>query len=116
MRALGLLVPVALAVLVAATAASGTEPTCPDGEVTRVDLGTLVSAPRFAKLLVKIGDDCFSTVLACVAHGGAIRCTPERSALLRGHVTAARGPLPGTMLTAFDDGRLESVSVFAQAD
>ena len=34
MRALGLLVPVALAVLVAATSASGTEPTCPDGEIT----------------------------------------------------------------------------------
>ena len=87
------------------------------GGFTRVNLPTLVSTPRFAKLLVKIGDDCFSTVLACVAHGGGLRCTPERSAFLRGHVTATGGgPLPGTMITAFDDGRLESVSVFAQTD
>src|SRR5262249_49355436 len=87
------------------------------GDFTRVDLPTLVSPPRFAKLLVKIGGDRFSSVLACAAAGRGIRCPPERSALLRGHVTAAGGgPLPGTMLTAFDDGRLESVSVFAQLD
>ncbi len=82
-----------------------------------VDVPGLATAPHFAKLLVKIGDDCLSAVLACAARGSDLRCAPERSALLRGHVsTAARRPLPGTMLTAFDDSRLESVSVFAQED
>ena len=81
----------------------------------RVDMPGLATAPHFAKLLVKIGDDCLSAVLACAARGSDLRCVPERSALLHGHVsTAARRPLPGTMLTAFDDSRLESVSVFAQ--
>ena len=81
----------------------------------RVDMPGLATAPHFAKLLVKIGDDCLSAVLACAARGSDLRCVPERSALLHGHVlTAARGRLPGTMLTAFDDSRLESVSVFAQ--
>ncbi len=81
----------------------------------RVDMPGLATAPQFAKLLVKIGDDCLSAVLACAARGSDLRCVPERSALLHGHVsTAARGRLPGTMLTAFDDSRLESVSVFAQ--
>jgi virginiamycin B lyase len=65
---------------------------------------------------VKIGDDCLSAVLVCAARGPDLHCAPERSALLRGHVSAAARPLPGTMLTAFDDGRLESVSVFAQDD
>jgi cysteine-rich repeat protein len=87
------------------------------GGFTHVDLTSLVSTPRFAKVLVRIGDDCFSSVLACADDGRGIRCSPERSALLRGHVTAAAGgPLAGTMLTAFDDDRLESVSVFAQED
>jgi virginiamycin B lyase len=83
----------------------------------RLDVPGLATAPHFAKLLVKIGDDCFSAVLACAAHGRGFRCEPERSALLRGHVAAATGgPLGGTMLTAFDDARLESVSVFARED
>src|SRR5438093_539266 len=83
----------------------------------RVDMPGLATAPQFAELLVKIGDDCLSAVLACAARGSDLRCVPERSALLHGHVsTAARRPLPGTMLTAFDDSRLESVSVFAQED
>ncbi len=82
-----------------------------------LDLSGLAGTPRFAKLLLKIGDDCFSAVLACSAHGHDVTCAPERSALLRGSVAAAAGgPLSGTMVTAFDDGRLESVSVFAQAD
>jgi cysteine-rich repeat protein len=82
----------------------------------RLDVPGLASPPHFAKLLVKIGDDCFSAVLACDARRhDNLRCAPERSALLRGGVTGAAGqPLPGTMLTAFDDTRLESVSVFAQ--
>jgi hypothetical protein len=81
-----------------------------------VDAPGLATAPHFAKLLVKIGDDCFSAVLACAMRGHDLRCAPERSALLRGHVStvARRRPLPGTMLTAFDDSRLESVSVFAR--
>src|SRR5581483_740783 len=82
-----------------------------------LDLSGIGGTPRFAKVLLKVGDDCFSAVVVCAAGGGKLRCTPERSALLRGRVTAARGgTLPGTMLTAYDDGRLESVSVFAQED
>jgi cysteine-rich repeat protein len=73
--------------------------------------------PAHAKLLVKLGDDCFSTVLACNgAAGGNLRCTPERNARLRGRVTAAGAPLAAVMVTAFDDARLESVSVFSQQD
>ncbi|MBY0278217.1 DUF4215 domain-containing protein [Candidatus Binatia bacterium] len=73
--------------------------------------------PAHAKVLVKLGDDCFSTVLACgAATGGSLRCTPERSARLRGRVTAAGMPLAAVMITAFDDSRLESVSVFTQDD
>jgi cysteine-rich repeat protein len=75
----------------------------------------LATTPQFAKILVKIGDDCFSAVLACSAHGSDLRCAPERTARLRGNVTAdTGGPLSGTMLTVFDDSRLESVSVYAQ--
>ena len=73
--------------------------------------------PAHAKLLVKLGDDCFSAVLACAAGGnGSLRCTPERNARLRGRVTAAGSPLAAVMVTAFDDARLESVSVFSQED
>ena len=80
-----------------------------------LDVPGLATPPHFAKVLVKIGDDCFSAVLACTAHGRGLRCAPERTALLRGHVVDATGkPLSGTMLTAFDDTRLESISVFAQ--
>jgi cysteine-rich repeat protein len=80
-----------------------------------LDVPGLATSPHFAKLLVKIGDDCFSTVLVCSTRRGNLRCAPERSAVLRGDVVAAAGgPLAGTMLTAFDDTRLESVSVFAQ--
>src|SRR5215468_891103 len=76
-----------------------------------LDIPELATAPHFAKLLVKIGDDCFSAVLACGAYGRALRCVPERSALLRGHVMSSTGePLAGTMLTAFDDDRVQSVS------
>ena len=83
----------------------------------RLDVPGLAPPPRFAKVLVKIGDDCFSAVLACTARRlNNLRCSPERSAVLRGHVAGAGQALPGTMLTAFDDTRLESVSVFAQQD
>src|SRR5437870_2442846 len=82
-----------------------------------VDAPGLAAAPQFAKILVKIGDDCFSAVLTCAPRGVDLHCAPERSALLRGHVFAPAGSaLPGTMLTAFDDNRLESISVFAQED
>lgn len=74
-------------------------------------------SPAHAKLLVKIGDDCFSAVLACSrGSGGTLRCTPERSARLRGRVTTGGSALPAVMVTAFDDRRLESVSVFTQDD
>ena len=83
----------------------------------RLDVPGLATPPRFAKVLVKIGDDCFSAVLACTARRlNNLRCSPERSAVLRGHVAGAGQALPGTMLTAFDDTRVESVSVFAQQD
>jgi cysteine-rich repeat protein len=85
-----------------------------DARLAHLDEQGSQTNPHFAKLLVKIGDDCFSSVLACAARGRTLRCAPERSALLRGQVTAAGNPLVGTMLTAFDDTRLESVSVFAQ--
>jgi virginiamycin B lyase len=81
-----------------------------------LDVPGFAAAPHFAKLLVKVGDDCFSAVLACRSSHGAIRCAPERTALLRGDVTVAGGAPAGTMLTAFDDARLEDVSVFAQED
>jgi cysteine-rich repeat protein len=74
-------------------------------------------SPGHAKVLLKVGGDCFSAVLACTGHGGGLRCEPERSALLRGVVTGPGGaPLSGVLLTAFDDTRLESVSVFSQED
>jgi cysteine-rich repeat protein len=80
-----------------------------------LDVPGLASAPHFAKLLMKVGDDCFSAVLVCTTRGRGMRCAPERSALLRGRVAATGSASPaGTMLTAFDDTRLESVSVFAQ--
>jgi cysteine-rich repeat protein len=75
------------------------------------------AAPHFAKILMKIGDDCLSAVLVCTAHGSGLHCAPERSALLRGHVADGTGAaLPGTMLTVFDDARIEDVSVYAQED
>jgi cysteine-rich repeat protein len=84
--------------------------------LVHLDVPALATAPHFAKLLVKIGDDCVSAVLVCDGHGSGLRCLPERSAVLRGQVSVTGGSATGTMLTAFDDARLESVSVFAQAD
>jgi cysteine-rich repeat protein len=82
-----------------------------------VDAPGLASNPHFGKILLKIGDDCFSSVLVCSAHQGNLRCAPERTALLRGHVADGGGnPLPGTMITVSDATRLESISVFAQED
>ena len=82
---------------------------------THLDVPGLATTPHFAKLLVMIGDDCFSAVLTCAGQGRGFRCEPERSAVLRGRVAAASGgPLAGTMLTVFDDARLEGVSVFAR--
>jgi len=72
--------------------------------------------PGHAKLLVKLGDDCFSAVFACTGHGASLQCKPERSAHLRGRVTSSGTPLAAVMMTAFDDARLESVSVYTQED
>src|SRR5262249_34664209 len=59
-----------------------------------LDLSGFAGTPRFAKLLVKIGDDCFSAILACSTHGQDVSCAPERSARLRGAVAAnGGGPL-----------------------
>jgi cysteine-rich repeat protein len=68
------------------------------------------------KQILKIGDDCFSSILACSAHAGSIRCRPERSARLVGTVAGGGSPLAGVMLTAYDDTRLESITVFSQED
>ncbi len=87
--------------------------------LTRLDLAGLdrADAPDFAKLLLKVGGDCFSAQLRCRQRGRALDCRPERSAVLHGHVwRGRREPLAGVMVTAFDDARLESVSVFAQPD
>ena len=87
--------------------------------LTAVDLTGLDPAnpPQFMKQILKIGDDCFSSVLACTASGGGVVCRPDRTAVLAGRVqTGGRAPLAGAMLTVFDDARLESVSVFAQED
>ncbi len=87
--------------------------------LTRLDLAGLEPSapPAFAKLLVRIGDDCVSAVLRCAPRGTALDCRPERSAVLHGHVRSGRrSPLAGVMVTAFDDSRLESVSVFSQPD
>ena len=82
------------------------------------DLSALASAsPVHIKQVLKIGEDCFSSILACTAKGAKIKCRPERSAQLRGRVEAQDGtPLAGAMLTAYDDSRLESITVFAQED
>jgi len=84
-----------------------------------VDLAALDPAhpPAHLKELVKIGDDCFSAVLACTGRRNGIACRPERSALLSGRVEdPAHGRLAGVMVTAYDVPRLESVSVFTQED
>ena len=38
------------------------------------------------KQILKIGDDCFSSVLKCDVRNGKVLCSPERSALLAGKV------------------------------
>jgi cysteine-rich repeat protein len=73
--------------------------------------------PRFMKQILKIGDDCFASVLACAAKGGGVVCRSDRTAGLAGRVEATpHAPLAGAMLTLIDDARLETVSVFAQED
>lgn len=73
------------------------------------------SPPSRVKQMLKIGGDCFSAILSCAAEGTTVRCRPERSVLLKGSVAGGgRAPLAGVMLTAYDDGRLESISVFSQ--
>jgi len=86
-----------------------------DARFAQLDLPA--APPARVKQLVKIGDDCFSAVLACAARGTTVVCRPERNALLRGTVLAGKHqPLAGAMVTVFDDARLESVSVFSQQD
>ena len=74
------------------------------------------TAPHFAKLLVKIGDDCFSAVLVCRRRPRPALRAGALGAAARPRRDRAGGPLAGTMVTAFDDDRVESVSVFAQED
>jgi hypothetical protein len=90
-----------------------------DARLRGLDLAALDPAhpPTHLKELLKIGDDCFSAVLACAARGDGIVCRPERSALLAGRVESpGQGALAGVMVTAYDLPRLESVSVFTQED
>jgi cysteine-rich repeat protein len=83
-------------------------------DLADLDLG---DPPQRVKQLLKIGDDCFSSLLLCSAQDSSLICKPERNAVLRGRVqTGPHRRLAGAMLTAFDDARLESVSVFSQAD
>ncbi len=71
--------------------------------------------PQRIKQILKIGDDCFSSLLVCSAKNNRITCEPERRASLKGRVSGPNGTrLSGAMLTAFDDSRLETVSVFVQ--
>jgi hypothetical protein len=73
--------------------------------------------PQFIKQILKIGDDCFASVLAGSASDGAVLCAAERSARLSGRALHGRhAPLAGAMLTLSDEARLETVSVFAQDD
>jgi cysteine-rich repeat protein len=77
----------------------------------------LASPPHFLKQILKIGDDCFASVLACTGRTDGVTCSPERNVLLAGRVEGTgHAPLAGTMLTLIDDQRLETVSVFAQRD
>ena len=78
----------------------------------------LVHPPRFMKQILKIGDDCFSSVLACTAQGERDRLQAGAHRAAAPDASSARGTrrCPGTMLTLFDDERLETVSVFAQED
>src|SRR5262249_2802355 len=49
--------------------------------------------PQRVKQILKIGDDCFSSILACSANGASIRCRPERSVHFTGTVAASGSPL-----------------------
>ena len=42
--------------------------------------------PQHVKQILKIGDDCFSSILACSTHEGSISCRPERTVHLAGTV------------------------------
>ena len=59
---------------------------------------------RFLKQILKIGDDCFSAVLACTGKANGLVCKPERTVLLAGRVErSGHAPLPGAMVTLIDD-------------
>jgi virginiamycin B lyase len=82
-----------------------------------LDLRALRPPPPFVKQILKIGDDCFTAMLACTREHGGVLCRSDRTARLAGRVTdAAGGVLTGTMMTLLDDVRLETVSVFVQED
>ena len=85
-----------------------------DFDLTGLDFA---QPPTFLKQILKIGDDCFASVLACTGSGDDLLCKTDRTVLLAGRVErSARAPLPGAMVTLIDDARLETVSVFAQED
>src|SRR5262249_15112207 len=57
-------------------------------DIRGFDLGALDLAhpPRFLKQVLKIGDTCFSSVLACAGKANGAVCKPERTVLLAGRV------------------------------
>ena len=83
-----------------------------------MDLSALDPAnpPHFMKQILKIGDDCFASVLACSGRGSTVSCQTDRTVLLTGRARSGKTALAGALLTLFDDARLETVSVFAQED
>src|SRR4029453_4480474 len=85
--------------------------------LTRLDLAGLdPSGPsRFAKLLLKIGDDCFSSILACTPRGRALDCRPESSAIPPGPGWAGGAPpLVGPMVGGLRAAPPGDITAFAQ--
>ena len=70
----------------------------------------LAHPPRFMKQILKIGDDCFSSVLACTRQGERRRVQARAQRRCSPDASSARGTCrsPGTMLTLIDDARLET--------
>jgi hypothetical protein len=83
------------------------------------DLATLDPRhpPHFLKQVLKVGDDCFASVLVCSARDGRIVCAPERTALLTGRVEQSRRT-PSLPATGWMEGwifrpLLEAISLSA---
>ncbi len=74
--------------------------------------------PTFLKQILKIGDDCFASVLACTGDGERPPLQDRSHRAARGARRAVRHArrCAGAMVTLIDDARLETVSVFAQED